>query len=124
MLEASPDFDFPSAVEAFHGILETRFSWRRKYRRDAPAIQKQLDYVSSSDGRTRPAGDESSVDGDAIEHRKLDSPSQDESFNGIERIEFGSARRNLGKVPTDWRRCSTRALSSVLFSLHRAERRD
>lgn len=92
------------------GIVELGIGRKTKL---PPSTQKQLDNVGGSDRQTWPAGCESSMDGDAVEHRELDSPSQDQAFNGIERIEFASARRDLRQVPTDRRRRSAGTAPSV-----------
>ena len=92
------------------GIVELGIGGKTKL---PPSTQKQLDNVGGSDRQPWPAGCECSLNGDAVEHRELDSPSQDQAFNGIERIEFASARRNLRQVPTDRRRRSAGAAPSV-----------
>lgn len=45
------------------------------------------------------------MNGNAVEHLNLDSSSENEPFDGVERVNLGAANSNLGQVPADrWRR--------------------
>ena len=78
----------------------------RRKTKGLPSLGKQLDDVGCTDREARPAGDKSAMDGDAGENGKLGSSSQNQTFNGIERVEFASSGGNLREVPADWRRWS------------------
>lgn len=72
----------------------------------SPSTGEQLDYGGGSHRTTWPAGGQSSLNRDAGEHCQFDSAPQNQAFNGVERIELASSRRNLRQVPTDRRRRS------------------
>src|SRR5256885_2924245 len=72
----------------------------------SPSTGEQLHDGGGSDRATWPAGGQSSLNRDAREHCQLDSITQNQAFNGVERIEFVSSRCNLRQVPTDRRRWS------------------
>jgi len=74
---------------------------------------EQLDDVGRTDRKTWPAGDNTPMHRNAGEDGKLSSSSQNQAFNGIERIELATSGCNLGKVPADRRRWSTGASSCI-----------
>jgi len=85
----------------------------RRKPRLLPTTGEQRDNAGCVHRGPRPAGDKTSVNGDAGEDTQLRSPSENQTFNGVEGIEFATARCNLGKVPADRRRRSTDAPSCI-----------
>src|SRR5258708_10594888 len=67
----------------------------------SPSTGEQLGYGGGRHRLPWPAGGQSPLNRDAGEHCQLDSASQNQAFNGVERIEFASSRRHLRQVPTD-----------------------
>jgi hypothetical protein len=93
-----------------HRVVELCVGGKTKL---SPSTGEQLHNVSSSDRLTWPARGETSQNRDAGEHCELDSPSQNQAFNGIERIELATSRSDLRQVPTDRRRRSADAAPCV-----------
>ena len=93
-----------------HRVVELCVGGKTKL---SPSTGEQLDNVSGSDRLTWPAGGEASLNRDAGEHCELGSPSQNQAFNGIERIELAASRSDLRQVPTDRRRRSADAAPSI-----------
>src|SRR6266545_4715636 len=78
-----------------------------------PSIDEQFDHDGGGDGLARIAGGNASVNRDASEHSELGSPSDTQSFNGVEGVELATLRGELRQVPTDWWRRSADPLSAV-----------
>jgi hypothetical protein len=91
-------------------VVELRVRGNTKF---LPSLGEQLDDIGCIDRQTWPAGDETSMDGDAGENGKLSSASQNQAFDGIKRVELSACGCNLRKVPTDGRRWSADAPSFI-----------
>ena len=92
------------------GVVELSVGRKTKL---LPSTGEQLDNVGGRDRLTWPARGDTSLNRDAVEHCQLSSPSQNQAFNGIERIELAASGGDRRQVPTDGRRRSADAAPTV-----------
>lgn len=78
-----------------------------------PVIENELKGDRRGDGRSRPAGDQASVKGDAIEDLYVGSASDNKACNRIEAIELRKRLGHFGQIPTERRRRSANARTGI-----------